>query len=483
MTNAVVKAQAVLKVGTAGSGDFGHAGRPGHVGGSAPRGAGRGGAGNPDVLGLPEESHRYVMSYDPLHEINQTFVAAGVEDRGAAIPIMHNLYAEYIGRRGEILYRFQQGIYDVQDATNRLEELNRTFASHMGNSAQPLTRAERMRAGIPVENIGANTPITHDVARPPTEPDYNQSGSVLFHTNQVAINEGALDISSTLQNASERQTYQRERQAILNDYVNGPDYMDTTTRRLNELNAEHNYRPIAEPLTPEQQWWHDVAPDTTAADINNIYSQATGGNAKVDTKTFITSAYEFKDPDTGIYSKISSVDKAYGDIRVKGNFYDPDGSSIGNFTRIIHDDGEIHNDYMTLSRTGTGFGAKFYKNAEDNYIANGIKRVTIFANISVGGYAWARMGFDFEDNDARRSMVGRLQYAFKVRYPGLRVPPSFGNIKHSWTIAAYTGPDGFRLGKNVMLGTSWDAVKHLEKGSLSLRVGQHYYDTKKKGKK
>ena len=474
VAKAIVSVEATLKIGTASSGDHGHAGRPGHVGGSAPRGTST--SGNPGVLGLPSEDRRYSLPSDALYGINQIFVNSGVRDFGLPMPLHNNLYAEYLHARGTVLRRYVQGIYDQQTATHHLEDINDAFVNHLPHEPRygtPLTRAERLRAGLSVSEIEANTVITPDVARPPEAPR-------------------PPDISETLQGmympggTPLRGEYDRERQQILDDWSNISPDSPVIRQSLQQLNEKYTRlaHPPA-PRTPEQQWWQDMSGGSTPdqAAIEAAYAKATSGNAKVDAKTFVLSAYEFKDPETGMYTKVKHVSDKFGDIEVKGDIYDSSGGYIGNFTRTIRHDGEVHHDYMSIAESAQqhGFGSRYYQNAESTYIKNGLKRITIMANISRGGYAWARMGFDFSDPDELHNLRNNLVRHYKSRY-GTKAPPSFGNIKHAWTIAAYTGPDGYRLGKEVMMGSTWYAYKELTPNSLGRQVGNHYYDSKKKGK-
>ena len=481
VAKAVVSVEATLKIGTASSGDHGHAGRPGHVGGSAPRGTST--SGNPDVLGLPSEDRRYTMSYDPLYYVNQEFVSRGIEDMGRKIPLRFNLYAEYLHRRGEILRRYANSVYDVQDATHRLEDLNQMYAGHDANQG-PLTRAERVRAGMPVDRITPETVITPDVA--PAQGWSDTGIDELPTTPRTPEVPFPPDISESLQGMHRpgfRGDYDMQRQQIIEAY-SSPGEATARNQMLEQLNAK--YIGLATPRTPEQQWWQDMSGGSTPdqAEIEATYAKATSGNAKVDVKTFVLSAYEFKDPETGMYTKVKHVSDKFGDIEVKGDIYDSSGGYIGNFTRTIKDDGEVHHDYMALPESAQqhGFGSRYYQNAESVYIKNGLKRITMMANISRGGYAWARMGFDFSDPDELHNLRNNLVRHYKSRY-GTKAPPSFGNIKHAWTIAAYTGPDGYRLGKEVMMGSNWYAYKELTPNSLGRHVGNHYYDSKKKGKK
>ena len=73
---------------------------------------------------------------------------------------------------------------------------------------------------------------------------------------------------------------------------------------------------------------------------------------------------------------------------------------------------EVSNEFFVLppEYQGKGTAAKITRELEDLYREWGLERVTVHANIDVGGYAWARLGFDFEsdyDRDAFLHMAQR----------------------------------------------------------------------------
>lgn len=55
----------------------------------------------------------------------------------------------------------------------------------------------------------------------------------------------------------------------------------------------------------------------------------------------------------------------------------------------------VHHDLFTVpeSKQGQGIGKAFLKSSFDEYKKLGVKQVEVFANIDVGGYAWAKFGF------------------------------------------------------------------------------------------
>lgn len=197
---------------------------------------------------------------------------------------------------------------------------------------------------------------------------------------------------------------------------------------------------------------------------------------------FLSEAFSYHDEATG-YS--TSLTKAYeaddGSVVITGAIHDKDGQEVGQFIRNVLPGKEVHHDYFKMeeSAQGSGFGSSFYKHAEDSYSAIGVKSITMQANLEVGGYAWARMGFNFDEPSSLLKAQQRLGKAYKKRYKKDLFPNE--EPKTAYGIAAFTGPDGHRLGKDALLGSKWWATKSLSKSDPGFKAGKAYY--KAKGKK
>lgn len=84
--------------------------------------------------------------------------------------------------------------------------------------------------------------------------------------------------------------------------------------------------------------------------------------------------------------------------------------SIGSMTRdITHDssgDKVGYQHYWEASETGSGLSSLVYQSNFEAYEAAGCDKVTVHANISVGGYAWARHGFDEDSDESHGDLDG-----------------------------------------------------------------------------
>jgi hypothetical protein len=202
---------------------------------------------------------------------------------------------------------------------------------------------------------------------------------------------------------------------------------------------------------------------------------------------FVEEAWNTVDETTGTRGIVQSITLKDGSrgptVEVEGIVRTADGSYVGGFTRSIYVKlKEVHHDLFTLngSQQGTGFGSAWYQSSEVTYKEAGIKEVTIYANIDVGGYAWARMGFDFRHETYLIGAQAKLERMWSQRYNTAMPRSTLDSLQHSWEIAAFVGPDGFKLGKESMLNSSWQAIKYMADDSLSYRVGEAYYESKAK---
>lgn len=236
---------------------------------------------------------------------------------------------------------------------------------------------------------------------------------------------------------------------------------------------------------------------------NNIHSMR--GGPKSDFTTFATNAYEITDPETGFHTKITDISSYNDRLEVQGHVYDPDGNDIGDFSRSIYAYGdtiEIHHDSFSIQEVyeGLGFGSTFYQNAENVYLGQGIDKVTVFANISVGGYAWARMGFDFDNSERLQSKQSVAKSVWESSWKMFKSNdtdpmPVMPTFTHAWELAAmkspwdshfpaYTdNPKCDTFGKRMLLGKSWEGVKYINPKAISAQVGAAYYESKKEKRK
>lgn len=194
----------------------------------------------------------------------------------------------------------------------------------------------------------------------------------------------------------------------------------------------------------------------------------------------VLDAYEFKS--SGLQTQLTRVELVSEQrrqlVEIEGDVHDKDGRKVGEFVRSIEHKYPIvtHVDFkLDKSVQGKGFGSAFYQHNEESYVAMGIVDIGLHANREVGGYAWARMGFDFSSERESASMYERFASSWYAKYD---TEPPF--VTTPWEIASAMGPDGAKIGRDVMVGSSWQAIKPLDPSSTGYKVGQVYYEARKK---
>lgn len=184
--------------------------------------------------------------------------------------------------------------------------------------------------------------------------------------------------------------------------------------------------------------------------------------------------------DSGLKVEMFDVAESVGSVTFMGTIKNKKGTTIGMLTRKLTPNKTIEHVSFQLHRSeqGKGFGSEYYQHAEKEYMKIGTKRITLTANMDVGGYAWARMGFDF--SNAKEASVNKDAYDMQWESAYDTKPP---HAAKPWEIASAVGPDGKKMGKDVLLGESWEAVKVLDPNSEGFQVGQAYYKAREAKRK
>jgi hypothetical protein len=214
------------------------------------------------------------------------------------------------------------------------------------------------------------------------------------------------------------------------------------------------------------------------------------GEPADDAKRQIGEMFEYTDPQTGYRSEVTQVD-VHGSAERPSYFAvisikDQTGLEVGRATRSIWpvraDPSKVsihHGSFLLGKRAqGGGFSKRWLAQMDDRYREAGIDRITLFTD-DVGGYAWAKAGFDFSDRDGPkhvatlvgrklRSKEGQRNLPQRVITDGEELirraqstdpeerptPMEFAML--GWTPGAETW-----VGKESMLGSGWGGVKQL----------------------
>ncbi|SCE91851.1 hypothetical protein GA0070216_103124 [Micromonospora matsumotoense] len=104
-----------------------------------------------------------------------------------------------------------------------------------------------------------------------------------------------------------------------------------------------------------------------------------------------------------------SVSVHRNEVVVRAAVHDPDGVHVGRVVRAFHrdHDGSLFVEHVSLRLServqGQGFAREWNGHLTDWYRYSGVERVELHAASTVGGYAWARDGFDWAPNTGHRA--------------------------------------------------------------------------------
>jgi hypothetical protein len=176
-------------------------------------------------------------------------------------------------------------------------------------------------------------------------------------------------------------------------------------------------------------------------------------------------------------------DALSGTSQAKG-FVDLDGSQVGRFTRDLrlHPNGrlEVHHSWLKLDAEahGTGFARGFNDQAFARYAQAGVDDVTIHAALTVGGYAWARQGFELVGegvDDMARAVDRAAKVTRLVDRARQRLDPAeFARLDQRLYRGGPLRPDALTsvqelaalpVGKSILVGSSWHGARPIERSS------------------
>lgn len=206
---------------------------------------------------------------------------------------------------------------------------------------------------------------------------------------------------------------------------------------------------------------------------------------------------QFEREYAGLTVKVDEVDARNTAVVIKGTVHNDAGHQVGIFTRAFYREGDEVTAYHSLLQLdkpvqGQGFAQAFNQHLTDWYRRSGVDRIMLHADVDVGGYAWARNGYDWvkprdadvvlarlrakadayraraltaatdQADDLRRQVrEAEAILADAQRYPfGSAEYPSAYRVSQAgrWQGA---GRSDVWIGKDAMLGSSWHGVRPL----------------------
>ena len=216
--------------------------------------------------------------------------------------------------------------------------------------------------------------------------------------------------------------------------------------------------------------------------------EAKRGKLSAASEKKLRESFAYSDPATGMRAEVSKVEATpTGRVQVSVDIKDASGLTVGKAMRNIETDKQTgqprvyHTSFMLGKRAqGGGFSARWLRQMEDQYRDAGIKRIAL-TTTDVGGYAWAKAGFDFADRKEARVVASALTKLLNKRSvrdrltqrqitdgqelirrtltPGAEYPTPAEFAMLGWMPGM--GKDDLWVGKEAMLGTGWHGVKDL----------------------
>ena len=204
-------------------------------------------------------------------------------------------------------------------------------------------------------------------------------------------------------------------------------------------------------------------------------------------------AAEFEAATGAVVEKVTIVSKAdkwtaAGTVKIRGKVLDAAGETAGFFDRrITSESGKLvaHHDLLSIydDKQGQGIGSKFIKASDEYYRKVGVDEIRLTANVDVGGYAWAKQGFDFVDPSAAGGVIMKLAdyntddaaYQGQVQKLADRANEAISSGNRAlWPSAFEVSRAGYKPGatiwpgKGAMLGSNWEGVKRLDYATTDL---------------
>jgi hypothetical protein len=197
-----------------------------------------------------------------------------------------------------------------------------------------------------------------------------------------------------------------------------------------------------------------------------------------DDEATIRGVYNYHDERTGLSARVDTI-RSQGpgfSTYVSGSILDRDGNTVGGFERDIRpaNQATVSHGGLVLHRNpggeevqGQGFATRYNAKTEVSYREHGIKRIELNANIDVGGYAWAKAGYQFSDSYGRQNVIDRATI-HKIVHPNPKVNAQIDRVMANrrsspidFAMIGYEPGLSVWPGKMIMLGSNWGGYKDL----------------------
>ena len=228
-----------------------------------------------------------------------------------------------------------------------------------------------------------------------------------------------------------------------------------------------------------------AAPASKTRGVDNWLKDMGKDDVSPETRLQITKAFSYTDPQTGWRSEVEGVTPSNTTLRIRVNILDENGNKIGRAIRNVWPGrrGSAPSIYhsafeLDKSKQGNGFSSRWLAQMEDRYREQGIGSIQLTTD-DIGGYAWAKAGFDFLGPSEVRIIANKFKAALKKKSNQLelsqRVLTDGAELvrrAHSSDRSEWPTPMEFAMlgwtpgaknwiGKRTLIGTNWAAEKTL----------------------
>jgi hypothetical protein len=189
----------------------------------------------------------------------------------------------------------------------------------------------------------------------------------------------------------------------------------------------------------------------------------------------------------GLRVKVNQVVMITDKVEVQASIFDANGRAVGSTSREFHrgDDDDlnklwVYHAYLQLAPQvqGQGFAEAWNGRLGDWYHESGLAYIKVTANIDVGGYTWARHGFDWDGPGGPQTIAARLRglldrpfgeqqrQAAEDMLRRLALPYGDPDFPTPYEVSQVgrqpgQGRTDTWIGKAAMLGSLWKGIKWL----------------------
>lgn len=150
---------------------------------------------------------------------------------------------------------------------------------------------------------------------------------------------------------------------------------------------------------------NDDALEQTERSLADLFENEEDRELQVQVMAGMTARINKRAKDLGlnIVAVPQEFDPSSYELSMTWKLQDWQGNNVGTIERKIHhSDRTVYNEYFQILPTyqGGGFAAGITQDLEAWYASNGVDQIKVHANIDVGGYTWARLGFELDTNES-----------------------------------------------------------------------------------